>query len=84
MNQTVYSKFILPIIMTLWVMPLDAKLIKPSTNGEEKEILIINGKRRLYYPLIEEGLIYSIEGPTRLEFISRYPVLKKKEKKSSL
>ena len=80
MNQTVYSKIIISFLIIFWVIPLDAKLIKPSTNGEEKEILIINGKRRLYYPLIEEGLIYSVEGPTRLEFISRFPVLKKKKK----
>tara|TARA_A100001037_G_C15150211_1_gene638716 strand:- start:3924 stop:4751 length:828 start_codon:yes stop_codon:yes gene_type:complete len=61
-------------------VPLQAKLLKPSKNGENKEILIINSKRRLYYPINNEGLIYTIEGPTRLEFISRYPVIKKKNK----
>ncbi|MBI86746.1 MAG: hypothetical protein CMG63_01565 [Candidatus Marinimicrobia bacterium] len=61
-------------------LPIEAKLLKPSKDGEKKEILIINGKRRLYYPAEAEGLYYSINGPTRLEFISRYPVLRKKNK----
>ncbi|MBL51383.1 MAG: hypothetical protein CMG57_05440 [Candidatus Marinimicrobia bacterium] len=80
MNQTVYSKSILFILFVTMAVPLQAKLLKPSKNGENKEILIINSKRRLYYPINNEGLIYTIEGPTRLEFISRYPVIKKKNK----
>ncbi|MBT4593392.1 MAG: hypothetical protein HN913_00425 [Candidatus Marinimicrobia bacterium] len=59
---------------------LDAKLLKPSENGENKEILIIAKKRRLYYPIQKEGLVYSVKGPVRIEFISRYPVLKNKRK----
>ncbi len=80
MNLTVYSKSILFILFVTMAVPLQAKLLKPSKNGENKEILIINSKRRLYYPINNEGLIYTIEGPTRLEFISRYPVIKKKNK----
>ena len=80
MNQIVYSKSILFILFVTMAVPLQAKLLKPSENGENKEILIINSKRRLYYPINNEGLIYTIEGPTRLEFISRYPVIKKKNK----
>ncbi len=80
MNQIVYSKSILFILFVTMAVPLQAKLLKPSKNGENKEILIINSKRRLYYPINNEGLIYTIEGPTRLEFISRYPVIKKKNK----
>ena len=48
-------------------------------NGEDKEILIINSKRRLYYPITSDGLHYSVKGPARLEFISRYPVIRKKK-----
>lgn len=80
MNQTVYFKYIQIILIAFMVMPIEAKLIKPSKNGEEKEILIIGGKRRLYYPLKKEGLFYTVEGPARLEFISRYPSIKKSKK----
>lgn len=80
MNQIVYYKIIIPILLFLLVTPLSGKLIKPTENGEEKEILIINSKRRLYYPVKPEGLVFSISGPKRLEFISRFPVLRKKKK----
>ena len=33
----------------------------------------------MYYPVKEEGLTYSVIGPARIEFISRYPVLRKKK-----
>ena len=79
MNQIAYFKFFIFSLLLL-AFPLEAKLLKPSKDGEKKEILIINGKRRLYYPAEAEGLYYSINGPTRLEFISRYPVLRKKNK----
>ena len=79
MNQTAYFKFFIFSLFLLG-LPVEAKLLKPSQYGEKKEILIINGKRRLYYPVETEGIYYSVDGPTRLEFISRYPVLKKKNK----
>ena len=76
MNRIVYSNIFLTIFAMTVVSPVEAKLLKPSMNGEEKEILIVNSKRRLYYPIQSDGLHYSLEGPMRLEFISRYPVLK--------
>ena len=79
MNQTVYFKYF--VLLSLFIgLPIEAKLLKPSKDGEKKEILLINGKRRLYYPVGTKGLTYSVDGPTRLEFISRYPVLKNKNK----
>ena len=83
MNQIVYSKSLILLLAVILISPLEAKLLKPTRNGEEKEILIINGKRRLYYPIKNEGLLYSLEGPMRLEFISRYPVLRNKKKSHS-
>jgi hypothetical protein len=81
MNQIVYyRKILITILGIIFVGTLDAKLLKPSENGEKKEILIINKKRRLYYPVQNEGLVYSVSGPIRLEFISRYPILKKNKK----
>ena len=80
MNRIVYSSILLTIVALTVVSPVEAKLLKPAMNGEEKEILIVNSKRRLYYPIKSDGLQYSLEGPMRLEFISRYPVLKKKKK----
>ncbi len=79
MSQIVYFKYYIYLFLFL-CLPIEAKLLKPSKDGKKKEILIINGKRRLYYPAEAEGLYYSINGPTRLEFISRYPVLRKKNK----
>ena len=78
MNQTVYYKYSIAIIVLMSLSFLEAKLLKPSKNGEKKEILIINDKRRLYYPLNQDILEYAVQGPTRLEFISRYPVLRDK------
>ena len=79
MSQTVYYKLSLYFLIILFASPVKAKLLKPVKNGEEKEILIVNSKRRLYYPVKEEGLTYSVIGPARIEFISRYPVLIKKK-----
>ena len=79
MSQTVYYKLSLYFLIILFASPVKAKLLKPVKNGEEKEILIVNSKRRLYYPVKEEGLTYSVIGPARIEFISRYPVLRKKK-----
>ena len=82
MSQIVYfNRYI--IFLILVISPLEAKLLKPSKNGEKKEILIINGKRRLYYPIKDEGMDYRVQGPIRLEFITRYPVLRKKGKSHS-
>ena len=83
MNRIVYSSILLTVCALTVVSPVEAKLLKPAMNGEEKEILIVNSKRRLYYPIKSDGLQYSLEGPMRLEFISRYPVLKKKKKRKT-
>ncbi len=80
MNQIVYFRNIIILLILFLYSSLDAKLLKPSKNGKEGEILIINGKRRLYYPIKNEVLQYAIQGPSRIEFISRYPVLKNKKK----
>ena len=79
MNQIVYYKFLSIILFFSFLSPLEAKLLKPSENGEEKEILLVKSKRRLYYPVKKEGLVFNLEGPLRLEFISRLPVLKNKK-----
>ena len=83
MSQIAYYKRFTPFLIFFLFSSLEAKLLKPSQSNEEKEILIINGKRRLYYPISQEGTHYSLEGPTRIEFISRYPVLKDKKKSHS-
>ena len=82
MNQIAYYRTLV-LFLIFSFLPLEAKLIKPSKSGDEKEILIINDKRRLYYPLKRESIHYAIEGPSRIEFISRYPVIKKKKKSHS-
>ena len=57
-----------------------AELLKPSIGGEEKEILKISDKRRIYTILREDSLVYEIHGPNRIELISRYPSNKKTKK----
>ena len=83
MSLIVYYRKLAFILFILSSWTLEAKLLKPTKNSEEKEILMVNGKRRLYYPVREEGVHYAIEGPARIEFISRYPVIKKKKKSHS-
>ena len=80
MNQTVYYRSGLVLLILLLSAPLEAKLLRPTKNGEEKEILIVNSKRRVYYPVKEEGLTYLLSGPARVEFISRDPVIRKKKR----
>ena len=83
MSLIAYYRKLAFILFILASWSLEAKLLKPVKNSEEKEILMVNGKRRLYYPVREEGVHYAIEGPARIEFISRYPVIKKKKKSHS-
>jgi len=82
MSQIAYFRIFI-LLLFFKISVLEAKLVKPSKNGEEKEILLINGKRRLYYPINNDGIQYLVEGPARLEFISRYPALRKKKKSHS-
>ena len=81
MNQIVYYKRFFIIFFILFSIA-ESRLLKPNLNGDEKEILIINQKRRVYYPIKTQGLTYNVKGPIRLEFISRYPNFKKKQKQS--
>ncbi len=74
MNRIASFKISILVLFALLVStPVFPKLLKPSENGEKKEILLINSKRRLYYSLDEDGLTYTFSGPTRIELISRYP-----------
>ena len=80
MSQIVCYRKVVFIIAIFLGWPLEAKLLKPSKNIDEKEILIINGKRRLYYPIKDQNIHYAVQGPSRIEFISRYPVIRNKKK----
>ena len=59
---------------------VNAELLKPTIGGEEKEILKISDKRRIYTVLSTDSLVYEISGPARVELISRYPSSKKTKK----
>jgi len=80
MNQIAYCNRIIFLLIFISSIPLEAKLLKPTKSSKEKEILMVNGKRRLYYPTSNEGTHYAVQGPTRIEFISRYPVIKNHKK----
>ena len=60
MNQIVYYKFFIVILFSFTDAYLYGKLLRPSKDRDQKEILIINSKRRVYYPLRENGLVYQI------------------------
>tara|TARA_B100000902_G_scaffold324311_1_gene318446 strand:- start:2822 stop:3700 length:879 start_codon:yes stop_codon:yes gene_type:complete len=83
MNQIVYYKFLIIILFSFFDTYLYGKLLRPVRDRDQKEILLINSKRRVYYPIEKNGLLYQISGPTRAEFISRYPVLKGKKNSHS-
>ncbi len=76
MNLTAYCKLLLFSIFLGSMDVLFAELLKPVEGGEEKEILIVSGKRRLYYAVRSEGLMYAVNGPVRLKFITRFPAMK--------
>ena len=59
---------------------LSAELLKPTIGGEEKEILKIADKRRMYTIMREDPLIYQVNGPARIELITRYPSPEKSKK----
>ena len=75
MNLTAFYKLLLLPILLVSSDILYAELLKPTEGGEEKEILIVSGKRRLYYNVRPEGLMYAVQGPVRLKFITRYPAM---------
>ena len=78
MNQTVLFRILL-FILTGY-SALSAELLKPTIGGEEKEILKIANKRRIYTIMREDSLIYQVNGPARIELITRYPSPEKSNK----
>ena len=83
MSRIVYYKLVVFVFLFTFDAFLYAKLLRPSKDRDQKEILVINSKRRVYYPIKQKGITYQINGPTRIEFISRYPVLRKKKNSHS-
>jgi len=74
----VYYRII--IIFLFFSSTISAELLKPTVGGEEKEILKIAGKRRVYTILDDGETIYQIHGPARIKLIARYPSPKKTRK----
>jgi len=71
MNQTVLFRIL--FLLFTGYSALSAELLKPTIGGEEKEILKIAGKRRMYTIMRENSLVYQVNGPARIELITRYP-----------
>ncbi len=71
MNQTVLFRIL--FLLFTGYSALSAELLKPTIGGEEKEILKIAGKRRMYTIMREDSLVYQVNGPARIELITRYP-----------
>ena len=78
MNQTVLSRILL--LLFTGYSALSAELLKPTIGGEEKEILKISDKRRMYTIMREDPLVYQVNGPARIELITRYPSPEKSKK----
>ena len=78
MNLTVLFR-ILFLLFTGYSV-LSAELLKPTIGGEEKEILKIADKRRMYTIMREDPLVYQVNGPARIELITRYPSPEKSKK----
>ena len=78
MNQTVLFRIL--FLLFTGYSALTAELLKPTIGGEEKEILKIAGKRRIYTIMRDDSLIYQVNGPARIELITRYPSPEKSEK----
>ena len=78
MNQT--ELFRILFLLFTGYSTLIAELLKPTIGGEEKEILKISGKRRIYTIMRDDSLIYQVNGPARIELITRYPSPEKSKK----
>jgi len=78
MNQKVLSRILL--LLFTGYSALSAELLKPTIGGEEKEILKISDKRRIYTIMREDPLVYQVNGPARIELITRYPSPEKSKK----
>ena len=78
MNQTVLFRIL--FLLFTGYSALTAELLKPTIGGEEKEILKIAGKRRIYTIMRDDSLIYQVNGPARIELITRYPSPEKSKK----
>ena len=78
MNQTVLFRILL--LFFTGYSAITAELLKPTIGGEEKEILKIAGKRRIYTIMRDDSLIYQVNGPARIELITRYPSPEKSKK----
>ena len=78
MNQTVLFRIL--FLLFTGYSTLIAELLKPTIGGEEKEILKISGKRRIYTIMQDDSLIYQVNGPARIELITRYPSPEKSKK----
>ena len=78
MNQTVLFRIL--FLLFAGYSALSAEILKPTIGGEEKEILKIAGKRRMYTIMREDSLVYQVNGPARIELITRYPSPEKSNK----
>ena len=58
MNQTVLSRIL--FLLFTGYSALSAELLKPTIGGEEKEILKIADKRRMYTVMREDPLVYQV------------------------
>jgi hypothetical protein len=76
--------FVIALLLLLFADPISAdsktKLLKPK-NAKEKVTIIISGKNRSYYPLIQkESLVVTTKGPGKLKIITRAQIKSQQKK----
>ena len=82
MIRKLHFRIPLTVIITLLAILLSSGIAKTVTpeQKDKKEILIIGEKRRTYYQLHRDELVYNIKGPLRLRVIARRAVPRRDNK----
>ena len=82
MIRKLHFRIPLTVIITLLAILLSSGIAKTVTpeQKDKKEILIIGEKRRTYYQLHRDELVYNIKGPVRLRIIARRAVPRRDNK----
>ena len=82
MIRKLHFRIPLTVIITLLAILFSGGIAKTVTpeQKDKKEILIIGEKRRTYYQLHRDELVYNIKGPLRLRVIARRAVPRRDNK----
>ncbi len=60
-----------------------ATVIKPEDAKDDRDILVVSGKRSFYYTLNHRSLVYKVKGPQRIKIYSRGVLTQKTDQSTS-